>query len=292
MSSVTDAPASTAMADAVIAALATVRDPELDQPVTTLGFVASCTVSAEGRAQVRLRLPTYFCAPNFAFLMVADAYDAVTAVPGVTGAEVVLEDHFASDAINQGVAAQAGFVRSFDGEAVNVAATLDEGDRFPRIDAGLLRLRAGVHLYVELRRAALFLHLRRQRRRDLLAVDRLDHVEQRHRFPCLVRLQRSDQVQFDIRPVRFQAGPFRMRLLDAVLSEHALAGLDHRTDRFDGKGLGDGNEDHRPGRPRGIFFRPGDLFLHGRQPGNNIAHLRLPSLPAPASAVDASRKAW
>jgi len=49
---------------------------------------------------------------------VADAYDAVTAVSGVTSAEVILEDHFASDVINQGVAAQAGFVKSFDGEAV------------------------------------------------------------------------------------------------------------------------------------------------------------------------------
>ena len=75
-------------------------------------------MSSEGRATVRLRLPTYFCAPNFAYLMVADAYDAVTAVPGVTSAEVILEDHFASDAINAGVAAQSGFVASFDGEAV------------------------------------------------------------------------------------------------------------------------------------------------------------------------------
>jgi len=103
---------------AALAALATVRDPELDEPITTLGFVASCVVSGEGHAVVRLRLPTYFCAPNFAFLMVADAYDAVTAVPGVRSAEVILEDHFASDAINAGVAAQAGFVASFDGEAV------------------------------------------------------------------------------------------------------------------------------------------------------------------------------
>jgi metal-sulfur cluster biosynthetic enzyme len=118
MSSATDAPAGVAAA-AVIAALATVRDPELDQPITTLGFVASCTISPDGQAQVRLRLPTYFCAPNFAFLMVADAYDAVTAVPGVDGVEVVLDDHFASDAINAGVAARAGFVRSFDGEAVD-----------------------------------------------------------------------------------------------------------------------------------------------------------------------------
>jgi metal-sulfur cluster biosynthetic enzyme len=99
-------------------ALATVRDPELDEPITALGFVASCTVSADGDVQVRLRLPTYFCAPNFAFLMVADAYDAVTATPGVRSARIVLEDHFASDTINAGVAARAGFVASFSGEAV------------------------------------------------------------------------------------------------------------------------------------------------------------------------------
>src|SRR5499427_8553276 len=101
------------------AALETVLDPEPDEPITSLGFVASCAVSAAGDAQVRLRLPTYFCAPNFAYLMVADAYDAVSALPGVRNVEVVLDDHFASDAINGGVAAQAGFVRSFDGEAVS-----------------------------------------------------------------------------------------------------------------------------------------------------------------------------
>jgi metal-sulfur cluster biosynthetic enzyme len=102
----------------VLAALDAVRDPELDEPITSLGFVTACTVSGTGDAQVRLRLPTYFCAPNFAFLMVADAYDAVSALPGVHRTEVMLEDHFASDAINGGVAARAGFARSFDGEAV------------------------------------------------------------------------------------------------------------------------------------------------------------------------------
>ena len=102
----------------ILEALGTVRDPELDEPITSLGFVSSCTVSADGYVRVRLRLPTYFCAPNFAFLMVADAYDAVSAAPGVRRAEIVLEDHFASDAINGGVAAHAGFARSFDGEAV------------------------------------------------------------------------------------------------------------------------------------------------------------------------------
>ncbi|MDQ3628068.1 MAG: iron-sulfur cluster assembly protein, partial [Actinomycetota bacterium] len=105
-------------ADLVLAALDTVRDPELDEPVTALGFVSSCTVSADGVADVRLRLPTYFCAPNFAFLMVADAFDAVSGVAGIRRAEILLEDHFASDAINGGVAARSGFVQSFDGLAV------------------------------------------------------------------------------------------------------------------------------------------------------------------------------
>ncbi len=99
------------------------RDPELDEPVTELGFVSSCTVSNDGDVQVRLRLPTFFCAPNFAFLMVADAYDAVAAVEGVHRTEVVLDDHFASDAINSGIAARAGFAESFGSLA---AGELDE----------------------------------------------------------------------------------------------------------------------------------------------------------------------
>jgi hypothetical protein len=49
--------------------------------------------------------------------MVADAYDAVSAVPGVSRAEIALDDHFASDAINGGVAARAGFAGSFEGLA-------------------------------------------------------------------------------------------------------------------------------------------------------------------------------
>lgn len=101
----------------IVTALEAVRDPELDEPITSLGFVASCTISSDGDAQVRLRLPTYFCAPNFAFLMAADAYDVVSSLDGVRIAQVVLEDHFAGDAINRGVAARAGFMQTFPGEA-------------------------------------------------------------------------------------------------------------------------------------------------------------------------------
>jgi metal-sulfur cluster biosynthetic enzyme len=118
-----DADRTATVTAAVWSALDHVRDPELDESVTKLGFVGSCHVTCSGTAVVRLRLPTYFCAPNFAFLMVADAYDAISGVPGVNRVDVMLDDHFASEAINGGVAARAGFVESFQGLA---AAELDE----------------------------------------------------------------------------------------------------------------------------------------------------------------------
>lgn len=119
-------PPGSALADAVWAALGTVLDPELDEPITELDFVESCTVSPDGVATVGLRLPTFFCAPNFSFLMVADAYDAVSAVEGVTRADVTLADHHASTEINGGVAAQAGFVKSFEGS--------DQGEAVAELD--------------------------------------------------------------------------------------------------------------------------------------------------------------
>lgn len=84
---------------AVLDALSGVRDPELDEPVTDLGFVSELRIEEEA-VVVRLRLPTYFCAPNFAYLMVADAREAVLSVPGVGRASVILDDHYASEELN------------------------------------------------------------------------------------------------------------------------------------------------------------------------------------------------
>lgn len=97
-------------------ALATVVDPELDQSITDLGFVSSVAVDG-GRVEVHLRLPTSFCSPNFAFLMASDAYDAVSAVPGVETVVVELDDHHDSDLINRGLAAGAGYKGTFGPEA-------------------------------------------------------------------------------------------------------------------------------------------------------------------------------
>jgi metal-sulfur cluster biosynthetic enzyme len=100
----------------VLEQLGTVYDPELDEPITTLGFVGSCVVTADGDVEVRLRLPTPQCAPNFAFLMAADARAAVRCLPGVRDVEVELEDHFTRGEINAAVRRGDGFAGAFPGE--------------------------------------------------------------------------------------------------------------------------------------------------------------------------------
>ncbi|HZL07267.1 MAG TPA: iron-sulfur cluster assembly protein, partial [Coriobacteriia bacterium] len=100
----------------VLDALGTVYDPELDEPITSLQFVTSCDVSADGDVDVRLRLPTPQCAPNFAYLMAADARNAVRRLPEVRDVTVVLEDHFTGDEINAAVGRGEAFAQAFPGE--------------------------------------------------------------------------------------------------------------------------------------------------------------------------------
>ena len=100
----------------VWAALSTVMDPELDEPITDLGFVPECTVGEAGEVRVRLRLPTAFCSPSFAYLMASGACDAVTAVAGVSHLTLTLDDHSDSATINAGVAARLGFAEAFPAE--------------------------------------------------------------------------------------------------------------------------------------------------------------------------------
>jgi metal-sulfur cluster biosynthetic enzyme len=100
----------------VLEALGTVYDPELDEPITTLGFVGSCVVTDGGDVSVRLRLPTPQCAPNFAFLMAADARAALERVPGLRRVAVELEDHYTGDEINAVVGRGGAFSEAFPGE--------------------------------------------------------------------------------------------------------------------------------------------------------------------------------
>jgi metal-sulfur cluster biosynthetic enzyme len=100
----------------VMQALAEVHDPELDEPITRLGFVTSCDVSAAGDVDVVLRLPTPQCAPNFAFLMAADARAAVRRVGGVRTVTIRLEDHYTESEINGAINRGEGFMGAFPGE--------------------------------------------------------------------------------------------------------------------------------------------------------------------------------
>jgi len=100
----------------VLGALGTVYDPELDEAITALRFVSACEVSRAGDVEVRLRLPTPQCAPNFAYLMAADAREAVRRLPGVGEVTVVLEDHYTGKEINAAVGRGAGFEGAFPGE--------------------------------------------------------------------------------------------------------------------------------------------------------------------------------
>ncbi len=102
--------------------LSGVTDPELDDPVTDMGFVRAIEIEA-GDVVVRFRLPTFWCAPNFAFIMGEDMRAAVLGLDWVTSCSVVLDEHMYVDNINRGVNEGLTFKEAFGAEAT---ADLDE----------------------------------------------------------------------------------------------------------------------------------------------------------------------
>ena len=101
----------------VHACLATVMDPELDESVTELGFVTEVELVGDGEVYIGFRLPTYWCAANFAFLMADDMRHAVAALPWATRVGVYLADHMDDVKINQGLAGGLSFSQTFGAEA-------------------------------------------------------------------------------------------------------------------------------------------------------------------------------
>lgn len=98
-------------------ALQTVTDPELDESVTDLKFVTRVDVDAEHRVHIGFRLPTYWCAANFSFLMADDMRRAVLQLPWVTSVEVTLGEHMYADKINAGLKQGRSFQDTFGDEA-------------------------------------------------------------------------------------------------------------------------------------------------------------------------------
>jgi metal-sulfur cluster biosynthetic enzyme len=112
--------------DQVWQAIRTVTDPELDESIADLGFVQSITITppnsadpsaiADAAVLITFRLPTYWCAANFAFMMAEDLRERVTQLRWVREARVELVDHFTADEINRGIAERQSFGASFPEE--------------------------------------------------------------------------------------------------------------------------------------------------------------------------------
>jgi metal-sulfur cluster biosynthetic enzyme len=126
----------------VWSALNAVTDPEIDESVVSLDFVTAVKIDSDNRVGIDFRLPTYWCAPNFAFLMASDVRDAVTVLEWVNEVSVKLLDHFSADLINRGVALRQDFRDAFRGETDDDLSAIRQkflGKAFERRQELLLR---------------------------------------------------------------------------------------------------------------------------------------------------------
>ena len=60
-----------------------VLDPELDESILKLGFVKSIEAESD-HLKIELHLPTYWCAPNFSYMMAEDTRRELLTVGGFT----------------------------------------------------------------------------------------------------------------------------------------------------------------------------------------------------------------
>jgi len=81
-----------------------VNDPELDEPVITMGFVERAVIKFDGTVDVDFRLPTYWCSPNFAFLMLDGVRQALDSLSWSPAYRVTLHDHMFAEEVNRGIA--------------------------------------------------------------------------------------------------------------------------------------------------------------------------------------------
>jgi len=101
----------------VYAAIADVLDPELDEPLVKLGFIDRVQVDGPD-VKVVFKLPTYWCSPNFAYLMAGDLRPTISPLPGIHTAQVELLDHCAEEEITAGVNQGKSFAETFAGEVI------------------------------------------------------------------------------------------------------------------------------------------------------------------------------
>jgi metal-sulfur cluster biosynthetic enzyme len=108
---------------ALLERLTQVLDPELDESILDLGFVRSLRLRS-GHASVALRLPTSWCAVNFAYLMAEDVRHALLSVEGICRVTVRLGDHCAAEEIEAAVNDGRPFAEAFPGEGAGSLTAL------------------------------------------------------------------------------------------------------------------------------------------------------------------------
>ena len=97
----------------VLDCLDRVLDPELDESVLSLGFVETVACDAEGRVTVSMKLPTFWCAANFSYLMASDACRELSGLQGVRSVTVQLGEHFVSAEVEEGTTRRMTFAEAF-----------------------------------------------------------------------------------------------------------------------------------------------------------------------------------
>src|SRR2546429_112011 len=111
-----DASTTTISEEKVYKAIADVLDPELDESLVKLGFIDSVQIDGCD-VTVSFKLPTYWCAPNFAYLMASDLRSRVQAMPGVRSTRILLLDHCTDEEVSSNVNAGKSFIEAFPDEA-------------------------------------------------------------------------------------------------------------------------------------------------------------------------------
>jgi len=101
----------------VLRALSTVTDPELDEPITDLGFVKELSISDDGQVSLDLVTSTFWCSPNFVYMMLEEARDVVSKLAGINDVRVHLDGHHDSDRINEAINSGKSFSDCYGDEA-------------------------------------------------------------------------------------------------------------------------------------------------------------------------------
>ena len=101
----------------IMTAIADVLDPELDEPLVKLGFIDRVQVEGSD-VTVVFKLPTYWCSPNFAYLMASDLREKARAVPGVRAVCIKLLDHCVEDEVTNGINGGLSFSEAFPEESL------------------------------------------------------------------------------------------------------------------------------------------------------------------------------